>query len=102
MPVAPAKVASAARVFKPWLRKDMERMALDMPQIDDIRRLWSEGWDVTEIARVTDHERQQLSLSCAQLLSQQLRLHAGYSSKMPSNDMGGIISCPGNWEDSVC
>jgi len=28
-------------------------MALDMPHIDDIRRLWSEGRDVTEIARVT-------------------------------------------------
>lgn len=32
-------------------------MALDMPHIDDIRRLWSEGRDVTEIARVTGHDR---------------------------------------------
>ena len=32
-------------------------MALDMPQIDDIRRLWSEGRDVSEIARVTGHDR---------------------------------------------
>lgn len=28
-----------------------------MPQIDDIRRLWSEGRDVTEIARMTGHDR---------------------------------------------
>ncbi len=28
-----------------------------MPQIDDIRRLWSERRDVTEIARVTGHDR---------------------------------------------
>ncbi len=27
-----------------------------MPQIDDIRRLWSEGRDVSEIARVTGHD----------------------------------------------
>ena len=32
-------------------------MALDMPHIDDMRRLWSEGRDVTEIARVTGHDR---------------------------------------------
>ena len=32
-------------------------MALDMPHIDDIRRLWSEGRDVTEIARMTGHDR---------------------------------------------
>ena len=32
-------------------------MALNMPQIDDIRRLWSEGRDVSEIARVTGHDR---------------------------------------------
>ena len=32
-------------------------MALDMPQIDDIRRLWPEGRDVTEIARITGHDR---------------------------------------------
>lgn len=28
-----------------------------MPHIDDIRRLWSEGRDVTEIARMTGHDR---------------------------------------------
>ena len=32
-------------------------MALDMPQIDDIRRLWSEGRDVSEISRMTGHDR---------------------------------------------
>ena len=32
-------------------------MALDMPQIDDIRRSWSEGRDVSEIARVTGDDR---------------------------------------------
>ena len=32
-------------------------MAPGMPQIDDIRRLWSEGRDVSEIARVTGHDR---------------------------------------------
>lgn len=32
-------------------------MALDMPQIDDIRRSWSEGRDVSEIARVTGNDR---------------------------------------------
>lgn len=30
---------------------------LDMPQIDDIRRLWSEGLNVSEIARRTGHDR---------------------------------------------
>ena len=29
-----------------------------MPQIDDIRRLWSEGRDVSEIARMTGHDRE--------------------------------------------
>ena len=32
-------------------------MALGMPQIDDMRRLWSEGRDVSETARVTGHGR---------------------------------------------
>lgn len=32
-------------------------MAPGVPQIDDIRRLWSEGRDVSEIARVTGHDR---------------------------------------------
>ena len=32
-------------------------MALDMPHIDDIRRLWSEGREVTEIACMTGHDR---------------------------------------------
>ena len=36
-------------------------MALDVPQIDDIRRLWSEGRDVTEIARITGHDRKTVS-----------------------------------------
>lgn len=36
-------------------------MALDMPQIDDIRRLWSEGRDVSEIALVTGHDRKTAS-----------------------------------------
>ena len=57
MPVARDVVASLARVSKLLHRKDVERMALDMPHIDDIRRLWSEGQDVTEIARVTGHDR---------------------------------------------
>ena len=39
-------------------------MALDMPHIDDIRRLWSEGRDVTEIARVTGHDRKTVILPC--------------------------------------
>ena len=30
---------------------------LDMPQIDDIRRLWSEGYCISEIARRTGHDR---------------------------------------------
>ena len=37
-------------------------MALDMPQIDDIRRLWSEGRDVSEISRVTGHDRKMASV----------------------------------------
>ena len=32
-------------------------MAPAMPQIDGIRRLWSEGRDVSEIARVNGHDR---------------------------------------------
>lgn len=28
-----------------------------MPQIDDMRRLWSEGRGVSEIARATGHDR---------------------------------------------
>ena len=37
-------------------RRVVERM-LDMPQIDDIRRLWSEGYCISEIARRTGHDR---------------------------------------------
>ena len=37
-------------------------MAPGMPQIDDIRRLWSEGLDVSEIARVTGHDRKTASV----------------------------------------
>ena len=32
-------------------------MAPDMPQVDNMRRLWSEGRDVSETARVTGHDR---------------------------------------------
>jgi|GEM_PF-1120935 len=32
-------------------------MALDIPQIDDMHRLWPEGRDVSEIARMTSHDR---------------------------------------------
>ena len=32
-----------------------------MPQIDDIRRLWSKGRDVTEAVRVTGHDRKTVS-----------------------------------------
>ena len=32
-------------------------MAPGVPQIDDVRRLWSEGRDVSEIARGTGHGR---------------------------------------------
>ena len=38
-------------------RKDAVRMALGMSQVDDIRRLWSEGRHVTEISRMTGHDR---------------------------------------------
>ena len=57
MPVARGVVAFLAGVSKLSRRKDVERIALDMPQIDDIRRLWSEGRDVTEISRMTGHDR---------------------------------------------
>lgn len=36
-------------------------MILDMLQINDMRRLWSEGCDVTEIARITGHSRKTVS-----------------------------------------
>ena len=36
-------------------------MALDMPQIDDIRRLWSEGRGVSKISRMTGHDRKTVS-----------------------------------------
>ena len=32
-------------------------MAPGVPQIDEIRRLWSEGREVSETARVTGHDR---------------------------------------------
>lgn len=32
-------------------------MVTNMPQRDGIRRLWSEGRDVSEIARVIGHDR---------------------------------------------
>lgn len=56
MPVGQDVVASIARVSKLMHWKDVERMASGMSQVDDIRRLWSEGHDVSEIARVTGHD----------------------------------------------
>ena len=38
-------------------RKDVERMALGISQADEIRRLWSEGRDVSEITRMTSQDR---------------------------------------------
>ena len=32
-------------------------MAPGMPRMDDMRRLWSEGRDVSEVARVTGNDR---------------------------------------------
>lgn len=36
--------------------RDVEGMALRMSQVCDMRRLWSEGHDVSEMARVTGHD----------------------------------------------
>ena len=37
-------------------------MAPGVPRIDEMRRLWSEGLDVSEIARVTGHDRKTASV----------------------------------------
>lgn len=57
MPVGQDVVVSITRVPRLLHRKDIERMAPDMSQVDDICRLWSERHDVSEIARVTGHDR---------------------------------------------
>ena len=57
MPVGQDVVVSITRVPRLLHRKDIERMAPDMSQVDDICRLWSERHDVSEIAIVTGHDR---------------------------------------------
>ena len=57
MPVAPDIVACSARVSRLLQRRCDRKDGLDMPQIDDLRRLWPEGRNVTEAARVTGYDR---------------------------------------------
>ena len=71
-------------------------MAPDIPHIDDIRRLWSEGRDVTEAARVTGRDRMAAETpEAGRLLSGGTRAKAGVTGPrfMNTDALSNTLSC---------